>query len=74
MVARLINKYKWSNNRTMIRETLHAQSCASRRYWILANNHVGLPMVVHGLISDDPNFIGNKITINLILSLWDLAD
>ena len=37
--------------------------------WILSNSHVGPPMVVHGQIRDDPDFIRNKITINWILSL-----
>ena len=73
-VALLINKYKWSNSRMTMRETLHAQLYASGRCWILINNHVGSPMVVHSPIRDDPYFIGNKITINWIMSLWDLVD
>ena len=40
----------------------------------LVNNHIGPPMVVHDLIRDYPDFIKNKITINWISSLLDLAD
>ena len=47
----------------IMRETLHAQPCASGRCWTLVHNHIGPLMVVHDLIRSDPDFIRNKILI-----------